>query len=211
MKALVTGFEPFNGDVINPSEMLLGRLNRQLGSLSVETCVLPTEFGRSLAVLDGAIDRVRPDIVLAVGLAGGRTALSIERVAINIDDARIPDNAGAQPIDMPVVPDGPPAYFSNLPVKAILQALRQAGLPADLSNSAGTFVCNHLFYGLMHRSEATGMRAGFLHVPYLPQQAARHGGAASMALEHMVQAVEIVLAVTAQRGRDVVRSEGALD
>jgi pyroglutamyl-peptidase len=211
MKALVTGFEPFNGDVINPSEMLLGRVNRQLGSLSVETCVLPTEFGRSLTVLDGAIDRVRPDIVLSVGLAGGRTALSIERVAINIDDARIPDNAGAQPIDVKVIPDGPPAYFSNLPVKAILQALRQAGLPAELSNSAGTFVCNHLFYGLMHRSEAAGIRGGFLHVPYLPQQAARHGGAASMALEHMVQAVEIVLAVTAQRGRDVVRSEGALD
>jgi pyroglutamyl-peptidase len=199
MKALVTGFEPFGGEDINPSSAAIRRLPPSLGRLIVATRTVPTSFGQALEALDQALTEQRPDIVLAVGQAGGRSALSLERVAINLDDAQIADNAGARPIDRPIVPGGPAAYFSTLPIKAALQALRAAGLPAAISESAGTYVCNHLFYGLMHRAALAGnaWRGGFLHIPYLPQQAARHEGAPSMALEHIVQGIEIILAVTA--------------
>lgn len=212
MKALVTGFDPFGGSDLNPALEALGRLKPALGPLEIVTRTLPTVFGRCLRVLNEAIDETGPDIVLGVGLAGGRPGLSLERVAINLDDARIVDNAGKQPIDRPVVTGGPAAYFTTLPIKAAAQALRQAGLPAAVSNSAGTFVCNHLFYGLMHRAAQDGnrMRGGFLHIPYLPQQAARQAGAPSMALEHIVQGIEIILAVAAARREDVVAAEGEL-
>jgi pyroglutamyl-peptidase len=212
MKALVTGFEPFGGDGVNPSLEALHRLPRRLGALDIATQALPVAFGAALPALRAAITGARPDIVLGVGLAGGRAELSLERVAINIDDARIPDNDGSQPVDRPVVAGGPAGYFATLPIKAAVAALREAGLPAAVSNSAGTFLCNHVFYGLMH--EAAGatrrFRGGFLHVPYLPSQAARQKGAPSMALEHIVEGIEIILAVAAARVDDLAASEGAL-
>src|ERR1700726_2373393 len=174
MQALVTGFEPFGGDPVNPAGEALRRLPPRLGALALATRLLPTAFGRALDALENAVMASAPDMVLCVGLAGGRAALSLERVAINIDDARIADNSGRQPIDLPVVVGGPDAYFATLPIKAAVAALRDAGLPAIVSNSAGTFLCNHVFYGLMHLA-ATGagrFRGGFLHVPYLPNQAA---------------------------------------
>jgi pyroglutamyl-peptidase len=199
MKALVTGFEPFGDDPINPAMEVLRRLPQQLGSLALATRVLPVAFGSSVAALEDAVAAATPDIVLCVGLAGGRTALSLERVAINIDDARIADNGGRQPIDLPVVPDGPAAYFATLPIKAAVTALREAGLPAIVSNSAGTFVCNHVFYALMHlaATRRPRLRGGFLHVPYLPSQAARHDCAPSMALGDIVRGIETVLSVAA--------------
>jgi pyroglutamyl-peptidase len=212
MKALVTGFEPFGGDRVNPSFEALQRLPRRLGGLDIVTAALPVVYGAALPALREAIAAARPDIVLGVGLAGGRAELSLERVAINIDDARIPDNGGNQPIDRPVIAGGPAAYFATLPIKAAVAALRDAGLPAAVSNSAGTFLCNHVFYGLMHES-ATGadrFRAGFLHVPYLPSQAALTPGAPSMALEQIVEGIEIILTVAATRVDDLVVSEGAL-
>src|SRR5207244_6820646 len=174
--------------------------------------VLPAVFGRALDALEEAVATTAPDIVLCVGLAGGRAALSLERVAVNIDDARIRDNAGAQPIDRPVVAGGPAAYFTNLPIKAAAAALRAAGLPAIVSNTAGTFVCNHVFYGLMHlaATRRPGLRAGFLHVPYLPSQAARHDGAPSMALADIARGVEIVLRVAAERRDDIAAAEGTI-
>src|SRR5579864_8093058 len=205
MKVLVTGFEPFDRDSINPSLEAVRRLPPRLGDLIVATRVLPTAFGRALAALEDAVMTTAPDIVLCLGLAGGRAALSLERVAINIDDARIPDNDENQPIDVPVVAGGPAAYFATLPIKAAAAALREAGLPAIVSNSAGTFVCNHVFYGLMHlaATRRPGMRGGFLHLPLLPDQAAQHamdpGGAPSMALADIVRGVEIVLSVAASR------------
>ena len=211
MKALVTGFDPFGGEAVNPALEALARLKPSLGSLAVATQPIPTVFGRALDVLGEALDETRPDIVLAVGQAGGRAALSLERIAINVDDARIADNAGNQPIDRPVVPGGPAAYFTSLPIKAAVVALRNAGLPAIVSNTAGTFVCNHLFYGLMHEvaRRGGGMRGGFLHIPYLPQQAQRHQGAPSMAIEHIVQGIEIILATAASRIEDLALPEGA--
>ena len=212
MKALVTGFEPFGADRVNPSFEALARLPMHLGALEIATEALPVVFGAALPVLRAAIARTMPDIVLCTGLAGGRAALSLERVAINIDDARIPDNAGNQPIDRTVVADGPAAYFATLPIKAAVAALREAGLPAVVSNTAGTFLCNHVFYGLMHEAATAGgrFRAGFLHVPYLPSQAARNPGDPSMALEQIVEGIEVILQIAAARRDDLAVSEGAL-
>jgi pyroglutamyl-peptidase len=211
MKALVTGFEPFGGETLNPALEAIRRLPPTLGPLAIETRAVPTVFGRSIEALVRALDEIQPDIVLAVGQAGGRPALSLERIAINIDDAVSTDNDGWAPIDRPIVAGGPPAYFTTLPIKAAVQALRAAGLPAIVSNTAGTFVCNHLFYGLMHDAALCGrrLRGGFLHIPYLPQQAVRHTGAPSMAIEHIVQGIEIILATTAEYFDDLVLAEDA--
>jgi pyroglutamyl-peptidase len=212
MKALVTGFEPFGGDRVNPSFEALSRLPKRLGGLDIATRSLPVVYGLALPTLYQAIVATAPDIVLCAGLAGGRAELSLERVAVNIDDARIPDNDGNQPIDRPVVAGGPAAYFATLPIKAAVAALREAGLPAAVSNSAGTFLCNHVFYGLMHEvANSSGrFRGGFLHVPYLPSQAAQQNGMLSMALEQIVEGIEIILSVAAARADDLAVSEGAL-
>jgi pyroglutamyl-peptidase len=212
MKALVTGFEPFGGDSVNPALEAALRLPRMLDALEIATRSLPSVFGQAIAALEDALIATRPDIVLCVGLAGGRTELSLERVAINVDDARIPDNDGQQPIDRPVVAGGPAAYFTTLPIKAAVRALREAGLPAAVSNTAGTFVCNHVFYGLMHLAATRHLplRGGFLHVPFLPSQAARLGGAPSMALDDIVHGIGIVLAVAAARVDDIVVPEGMI-
>ena len=201
---LLTGFEPFGGESVNPSWELARALNGEvIAGLRVVSVQLPCVFGEALSRLDEALARVKPAVVLAIGQAGGRCDLSIERVAINVDDARIPDNAGAQPIDEPVVPDGPAAYFSTLPIKAIVAGLREAGFPASVSQTAGTFVCNHLFYGLQHRLDGRGVRSGFMHIPYLPEQAARHPGAPSLPLPTLVAAMRVAveLAVTAEEAR----------
>jgi pyroglutamyl-peptidase len=159
-----------------------------------------------LPLLESLIERLQPDVVIAVGQAGGRAEISLERVAINVIDARIPDNANVQPVDVPVVADGPAAYFTSLPIKAMLVALRAAGMPATVSQTAGTFVCNHVFYGLMHAAAQRPAlrRAGFVHIPYLPAQAVRHPGAPSMALESIIAAMT-VLAESACTGATDVR------
>jgi len=217
MQALVTGFEPFGGERVNPSFEALKRLPPRLGAFDIATRSLPVIYGAALLGLRQAIAETAPDIVLCTGLAGGRAELSLERVAINVDDARIPDNGGNQPIDQPVVAGAPAAYFATLPIKAAVRALREAGLPAAVSNSAGTFLCNHVFFGLMHEAaqlaqKASGekFRGGFLHVPFLPSQAAQQRGVPSMALEQIVEGIEVVLSVAAARVNDLAVSEGAI-
>ena len=212
VKALVTGFEPFGGDEVNPSSLAVGRLQRQIGDVAVTAVVLPTSYANSAKALMAAIDETRPDIVLCVGQAGGRTDLCLERVAINVQDARIRDNDGSQPIDVPVVASGPAAYFSTLPIKACVAEMRRAGLPAVVSNTAGTFVCNHVFYALMDiiRQQPAPMRGGFLHIPYVPEQASRVGGAPSMALDDIVRGIEIIVAVSASRTDDIHTVEGQI-
>jgi len=208
---LITGFEPFGGESVNPSWELAHALNGELiGGARVVAVQLPCVFGQALQRLDEALERVRPSLVLAVGQAGGRCDLSLERVAINVDDARIPDNAGAQPIDEPVAADGPAAYFSTLPIKAIVAALRAAGFPASVSQTAGTFVCNHVFYGLQHRLRGQGVPGGFMHIPFLPEQAARNPGAPSLPLDTLVAATRLVL-VTAMKGQEIRMGAGQLD
>ena len=195
-RILLTGFEPFGGDPINPSALVCRALHGQrLAHATVHAVELPCVFGRALQVLDEALAAHSPVLVLALGLAAGRGEISVERVAINIDDARIPDNAGVQPVDVPVVAGGPAAWFSTLPVKAIVAALRQTGLPAGVSQSAGTFVCNHVFYGLQHRLARTGVRSGFVHVPLLDTQVAAHPGLPALPLADLVRGVRIALEV----------------
>jgi pyroglutamyl-peptidase len=197
MKALVTGFEPFGGERTNASIEAVRRVQARLGAIAVETAELPTSYARSHAALEAAIARTRPDIVLCIGQAGERAALCVERVAVNIQDAEIADNDGARPVDAPIVPGAPAAYLATLPVRAAVTALLAAGLPAQLSMSAGTFVCNHVFYGLMHYAATRGraFRGGFLHVPCLPEQA--RGGRPSLPLADIVRSIEIVLATAA--------------
>jgi pyroglutamyl-peptidase len=208
---LLSGFEPFNGAAINPSWEAARALDGWSGpGFTVVARQLPCVFGAAFDVLRGAIAQVRPDIVIAVGQAGGRSEISLERVAINIDDATIRDNAGAQPVDTPVVADGPAAYFSTLPVKAIVRALRLRGFPAGVSQTAGTFVCNHVFYGLMHHIVGQPVRAGFIHVPFLPEQAAdRPERPPSMALRDIVDALRIAVEVAVVTETDAAEAGGA--
>jgi len=211
VNVLLTGFEPFDREMVNPSWEAARALDgwRQ-GAAVVHARRIPCVFGAALVALDAAIDELQPQLVLAVGQAGGRSEFTPERVAINVDDGRIGDNAGHQPIDQPVVAGAPAAYFSTLPIKAMVRDLRAAGIPAAVSNSAGTFVCNHLFFGLMHRAATRpvpGMRAGFIHVPYLPEQAARLPGQPSMALATLVAGLRVAVA-TALAVREDIRETG---
>lgn len=201
MKALVTGFEPFAGEDVNASLEAVRRLPPRIGTLDIVTAELPTSYARSHATLEAAIARARPQIVLCVGQAGERAALCVERIAVNLQDARIADNDGATPIDAPVIAGGPAAYFATLPVKAAVAALQAAGLPAEASNSAGTFVCNQVFYGLMHLAAAGKhrFRGGFLHVPSVHKDAAQQSSLSAMALDDIVRGITIVLEVAASR------------
>ncbi len=212
-RILLTGFDPFGGEHLNPSwEAVRSLYGQRLGGHLIVARQLPTEFAGSLRVLKAALREVAPAIVLGVGQAGGRHQLSIERVAINVQDARIPDNAGAQPLDEPVIAGGPAAYFSTLPIKAMLAALHAQGLPAEISNSAGTYVCNHIAYAMLHlAAKRRGMRAGFIHIPFLPEQAARRHGAASMAQADVERALRIALRTAAGTTLDHRLGAGALD
>ena len=174
---------------------------------------LPCVFGAAMQVLDEALAQLQPTLIISLGLASGRSDITPERVAINIDDARIPDNAGHQPIDQAVVRDAPAAYFSTLPIKAMVRHLRDAGIPASVSNTAGTFVCNHVFYALMHRltrRAGPGVRGGFIHIPALPQQAAQHPGIASMALETQVQGIRTAIHTAMTVQQDLHENAGQL-
>ncbi len=210
---LLTGFEPFGGESVNPSWLIASALDGEtVAGSTVRAVRLPTEFRASLRVLRAALRRHEPRLAVSLGQAGGRAELSIERIAINVDDARIPDNADARPIDVPVVRGGPAAYFSTLPVKAIVAGLAARGVPAAVSQTAGTFVCNHVFYGLQHALAGTRVRSGFVHVPYLPEQAAVWPGAPSLPLSTMVDGVREALRIAATHvGPDLKVGGGAID
>lgn len=199
MKILVTAFEPFGGENVNPAQEAVRLMCAPAGVTLIRLSV-PTVFRRCLDPVRAAMRTQRPDAVLCVGQAGGRAALTPERVAINLDDARIPDNDGECPADAPVRAGGPVAYFATLPVKAMVRAIHEAGLPAALSCSAGTFVCNHLMYGVLDTiaREYPAMIGGFIHVPFLPQQAAAHDGAPSLPLTDMIRGLEAALGAIAQ-------------
>jgi pyroglutamyl-peptidase len=222
---LVTGFEPFGGEKSNPSWEVCTRLAREIDGLRVETCRVPCEFRNAIEVVATAIERHQPTLVVCLGQAGGRAHLSVERVAINVDDARIADNSGARPIDEPVAVGGPPAYFATLPVKAMAAAMRSAGVPAQVSNTAGTFVCNHLMYGVLHYLAARSsggalspkgrgegrVRAGFIHVPYSEEQVLDKTAIPAMALATMARGIEAAIAAAHRNRHDIRSVEGALD
>jgi pyroglutamyl-peptidase len=210
---LVTGFEPFDGDRVNASWEACGQLAREIAGLRVETLRVPVEFRRAIEVVAQAIERHRPALVIGLGQASGRTHLGVERVAINLDDARIPDNAGARPIDEPIAANGPAAYLATVPVKAMVRAMREAGAPAYVSNSAGTFVCNHLMYGVLHYLAASGIaaRAGFIHVPAVESQAMDKPALPTMSAATMARGIEAAIAAAHSTTHDIESAEGALD
>ena len=193
---LLTGFEPFNGASINPAWEAVRALKGWVeDDFIVEILQLPCVFGFANRVLCGAVDEIKPDVVICVGQAGGRIDLTVERVAINVDDAPILDNDGQQPVDAPIASEGPAAYFATLPVKAIVGAMRERGLRASVSQTAGTFVCNHVFYGVMHHLQGRAAIGGFIHVPYLPEQ-----GTPSMVLNDIIEGLRTAVEVAVRGG-----------
>lgn len=213
MKILVTAFDPFGGEAVNPAALAVQQLPAEIAGATIVTAEVPTVFGIAGEKVAKLIAAENPDAVVCIGQAGGRNAVTPERVAINLRDARIPDNAGEQPLDTPVAAAGPAAYFTTLPVKAMTKAARDAGIPASLSNTAGTFVCNDIMYSVLHHIATTKLpvRAGFIHVPYLPEQAAAHPGEPSMPLADIVTALTAMLAALATCETDISSVEGTIN
>ncbi len=183
-KLLLTGFDPFNGNFSNPSWQAAAALPDAVGEYQLKKLQLPTVYGQAARLVMDEAAAWQPDVILCLGLAGGRSAVTPERVGINLRSASIADNAGRQFTDTPIAPGAPTAYFSTLPVTAMAAAIRSAGLPGVVSNTAGTYVCNDVLYTLLHRYAATDVKVGFIHVPYLPGQ-----GEPNMTLEDMVTAL----------------------
>ncbi len=209
-RVLLTGFDAFGGAAVNPSWLAVQALDGEMiEGHELVAAQLPTAFAGAVRALSTLLTLYRPDLVICVGQAGGRDAISLERVAINIADASIADNEGARPLDVPVQPKGPAAYFSTLPIKAMLLALQKAGVPAEVSQTAGTFVCNHVFYALMFalsRQRGTPRpRGGFIHLPWLPEQ-----GEPCMALEVMVKGLRIATQCALKTSVDAAHGAGRI-
>jgi pyroglutamyl-peptidase len=205
MKLLLAAFDPFGGDNVNPALEAVKLVADKIGDVDVVKLEVPTVFHVSIDTVEKAIEKEHPDVVLCVGQAGGRFELTPERVAINVDDARIPDNAGNQPVDSPIYADGAPAYFSSLPIKAMMQEIRKAGIPSSVSNTAGTFVCNHLMYGVLYHLAKShpGVRGGFIHVPFIPAQVVGRANTPSMSLEDIKRGLEAAILAIAKNSRDI--------
>ena len=210
MKLLLTAFDPFGGERINPALEAVKKVADKIGDIEITKLEVPTVFGKAITLVQDAMDKLQPDCVLCIGQAGGRFDVTPERVAINIDDARIPDNEGNQPLSVPIFEDGENAYFSNLPVKSMVQAIRDVGLPSSVSNTAGTFVCNHLMYGVLYHINKAHpkMRGGFIHVPYIPEQVANQASNVPyMALADITRALEAAIGAIAGM-QDIAAAEG---
>lgn len=203
MKVLLTGFDPFGGESINPAYEAVALVPDMIQTHEIIKLEIPTVFRKSIQVIEAAIIEHQPDIVLAIGQAGGRMAIAVERVGINVDDGRIADNEGNQPIDEVIEKDGANAYFSNLPIKKMVEAIKAQNIPAIVSNSAGTYVCNHVLYGIMHliNTKHKDIRGGFIHVPFLPQQVV-NGNMASMSLDIITRGIEIAIETAVSNDTD---------
>ena len=205
MKVLVTGFDPFGGEPINPAWEAVKAMKDTIAGAEIVKMQIPTVVGKSIEKIHQKMKELQPDLVISVGQAGGRFGVTPERVAINVTDARIPDNEGNQPIDEPIFSDGPAAYFSNLPVKAMVQAIKDAGYPSVLSNSAGTYICNHVMYGILYyiEKEFPNVRGGFIHVPYAPSQVVNKPSTPSMALADITASLEAAVAAAVSSKEDI--------
>ena len=238
-KLLLTAFTPFDGERINPALEAVKLVKDKIGNLEIVKLEVPTVFGKSIETVREAIEREKPDFVLSIGQAGGRAEITPERVAINLDDARIPDNEGNQPIDEPIFPDGENAYFSTLPVKAMVEAIRKEGLPSSLSNSAGTYVCNHLMYGVLYfihneycshsmqylrdnntqyksssllfseEERSSVVKAGFIHVPYIPEQVKDKKEMPALPLSDIVRGLEAAILAVEENELDLKKAFGS--
>lgn len=216
MKILVTGFDPFGGEKINPALETIKRLPDTILGAQIIKLEIPTVVGKSLAKITEAVEKENPDVVLSIGQAGGRSEITVERIGINIDDCRIPDNEGNQPIDEPVIKGGPAAYFVTVPIKAIVENIKAHNIPASISNTAGTFICNHVCYGVAHlaaQRTAAGkpMKSGFIHIPFLPEQViGKPALTPSMSLETIVSGITHALEAIVEHGSDIKVSGGKI-
>lgn len=211
MKLLLTAFDPFGGSNINPALEAIKLVEEHVAGIEIIKLEVPTVFYKSIAMVVDAMAEVKPDVVLCIGQAGGRFDLTLERVAINLNDAQIRDNEGNQPIDTCIFEDGAPAYFSNLPIKAMVAKIRESGLPASVSNTAGTFVCNHLMYGILYHiaKRDPNVKGGFLHVPYAPRQTfSLSAPAPSMCEQDIARGIEAAIAAIAENETDILAAEG---
>ena len=211
MKLLLTGFDPFGGQPINPALEAVKLVADKIGNIEVVKLEVPTVFYKSIETVDKAIAEVKPDVVLCIGQAGGRYDITPERVAINVNDARIADNEGQQPLDGPIFEDGDTAYFTDLPIKAMVANVREAGIPASVSNTAGTFVCNHLMYGVLYLAakKYPGLRGGFIHVPFIPSQVVnRPTPAPCLSVEMIAQGLEACIRAIDETDEDLKVAEG---
>lgn len=209
-KVLITGFDPFGGESVNPALEAVKQISDKIEGYEIVKLEVPTVFNKSIATLKEAIVKEQPEIVICVGQAGGRFDISIERVAINYDDARIKDNEGNQPIDRKVFEDGENAYFSNLPIRAMLKNINDNGIPASISNTAGTFVCNHIMYGLLYliNTEFKDIKGGFIHVPFLPKQAVGKKNVPYMGVGEIVKALECAIEAAILNKEDMIFATG---
>lgn len=212
MKVLVTAFDPFGGEAINPAFEAVKILEDQIAGAEIIKKEIPTVFEKSIKTLEKYIEAEKPDITICVGQAGGRYKLSVERVAINVDDARIEDNEGNQPIDTKIFAEGANAYFAELPIKAMVKEITDHKLPAEVSNTAGTFVCNHLMYGLLYLIDKKypEMKGGFIHVPFIPEQVIDKKEKASMSLDNIKEALTYAIKGAVENDEDIKKLGGKI-
>lgn len=211
MKLLLTAFDPFGEDKINPALEAVKLVADKIDDVEIIKLEVPTVFGKSIDLVAKTIDEVKPDAVLCVGQAGGRFEITPERVAINVDDARIKDNEGNQPVGSKIKDDGENAYFSNLPIKAMVKEIKDAGIPGAVSNSAGTFVCNHLMYGVLYHifKNNLGIKGGFVHVPFIPEQVVNRPSAQpSLSIEDIKRGLEAGIKAIGKYDQDIDTIEG---
>ncbi|WP_368235382.1 pyroglutamyl-peptidase I [Clostridium perfringens] len=212
MKVLITGFDPFGGESINPALEAVKMIPENIEGAQVIKLEIPTVFRKSLEKIEEKIEEIKPDVVISVGQAGGRFGVTPERVAINMDDARIEDNEGNQPIDISIYEDGESAYFSNLPIKAMVKEMVDNGIPASVSNTAGTFVCNHVMYGVLYlvNKKYKNIRGGFIHVPYIPAQVVNKPNTPSMSINDIAKGLELSIKAIVLNDNDIKTVGGAV-
>lgn len=205
MKVLITGFDPFGGESINPALEAVKQLPDTIEGAEVIKLEIPTVFRKSLEKIEENIIKHNPDVVISIGQAGGRFGITPERVAINIDDARIPDNETNQPIDIPIFEDGDAAYFTTLPIKAMVKEMQDNGIPASVSNTAGTFVCNHVMYGVLYMAakKYPNIKAGFIHVPYIPSQVVTKPNQPSMSTDDITKGLALCIKAIVNNSSDI--------
>lgn len=212
MKVLITGFDPFGGESINPALEAVKKLPDTIAGAEIIKLEIPTVFRKSLKKIEENIIKHNPDIVISVGQAGGRFGITPERVAINIDDARIPDNETNQPIDLSIFEDGEAAYFTTLPIKAMVEEMKKGEIPCSVSNTAGTFVCNHVMYGILYMASKKypNIKGGFIHVPYIPSQVLDKPNMPSMSTTDITKGLELCIKAAVTNSDDIKVTGGAI-
>lgn len=212
MKILITGFDPFGGESINPALEAVKKLPDNILGAEIVKLEIPTVFKKSLEKIEENIIKHKPDVVISIGQAGGRFEITPERVAINIDDARIPDNESQQPIDIPIFEDGENAYFTTLPIKAMIEEMKKGEIPCSVSNTAGTFVCNHVMYGILYmiNKKYPNIKGGFIHVPYVPSQVLNKPNSPSMSIHNIVKGLELCIRAIVTNDSDIKVSGGTI-